>query len=130
MESTAYDITLLIENESVLGLVRGANLFAAVMPDQPDDAVQVSDTFGRAPEANYVYDRPGFQVLIRSGRNNYRAGYQTGESIKRLLHGLTNVEVDDTRYVMILADGDFMYVGQDETGRHLLSINFTAHRTG
>jgi hypothetical protein len=104
----------------------GTDLFIGKEPSSPDNCVSVKDTGGFPPERHANY-RPTVQVLVRN--NGYLDGYAKAAAVYTALHEKTNTSVSTTRYLHVLAMGEIIYVGQDEAGRCLFSLNFEIRRT-
>lgn len=108
-------------------------IYYATMPDKPDKAIRVAGTAGlhqgREMIGGKVYERYGFQIMIRS--QDYEEGYAKANSIAIDLDqsvGRTTVSVDDSNYRIqsISRDGTVIPLGRDETSRRFLfSINGT-----
>lgn len=132
MNSPADDIRKILENspsDSGFSLTFRTNLFVSQMPESPNRCVAIYDSGGYHPTPNYVYDYPTIQIMVRGNKFGYVDAYNLSESIKRYLHGKQNVIIDLTRYILILAQGDIISLGQDDNNRPILSCNFLIHRT-
>jgi len=128
MNSPAEDIANILADEGI-GTI-ATDLFCFEMPSDPDECICTYDTGGFPPQAGYRYDYPTVQIIVRGRRGGYRDIYTIAESIKVLLHGKANFYTDSpNRIVAIWAMGDIITLGNDESGRPLLSLNFRIHRT-
>lgn len=107
----------------------GTDLFVSTIPERPDAAVGIIDTAGLSPlPVDYIYDRPSVQIIVRGTANGYLAAYSKAESIKRALHALYNETWNGTRYIVILAETDILWIGPDERNRPQFSLNFSINR--
>lgn len=127
MNSPAQDIADILTDEGV-GVI-GTSLFCFKQPTTPDSCITVIDSGGFPPEANYRYDYPTVQILVRGARNGYRAAYTVAENIKTTLNGKAGNAVDSTYSIIgIWAMGDILPLGNDESDRPLFSLNFRLQR--
>lgn len=109
-------------------------LYYATMPDKPDNAIRVMGTVGqhqgREMIGGKVYERYGFQIMVRS--TDYGEGYAKANAIAVDLDqnvNRTSVAVESSNYLIqsISRDSSVVPVGKDETSRrHLFSINGTS----
>jgi hypothetical protein len=130
MNSPAKDMADLIclssSPISVIGF--GVDVFVGMLPQTPIECVTFYNTNGWSSAANYTYERPTIQALVRT--SSYEAGYALAHAIKTHLHGQNGVTINNARYIQILAEGDVVDLPPEETKQHrLFSINFAAHRT-
>lgn len=90
----------------------------------PDDCAYVRITGGGAPSEWSSVAHPSFQVIIRSKASaNAEA---KGNALIAALHRKTEYMIGSTRVVKCLADQSApWYLGPDESGRALYSVNFT-----
>ncbi len=129
MKSPAEDIKDVLESSAVGIGTFGTDLFVSKEPSEPDACTTIYDTPGQEPEAGYRYDRPGVQVRVRGTAGGYQAAYAKIEDVKEALHGLGDETWNGTRYVGIWATGDPNFLGYDDNGRPIFTINFRVHRT-
>ena len=129
MNSPAFDIKDILAATSSLALTFATDLFISEMPDIPDECVCVYDTGGYEPEANFVYERPTVQVLVRGSKGDYVTAHNLTQSIRDVLHGLANHTINAARYIGIWCESDIMSLGYDKNHRPMLSVNFRIHRT-
>jgi len=111
-----------------LDFTAGTDIFIGVMPDSPDNCVCIIDAGGYAPQPNYTYLRPSFQVSVRGSRQGYQDAWDDAQTIRDALHGVAGETINSTYYSQILATSDIMFVGNDDNDRPLFIINFEAHR--
>ena len=129
MQAPSVDIKDILEATSSLALTFGADLFVSEMPDTTDECVCVYDTGGFEPEANFVYERPTVQVVVRGTKGAYVVAYNLIQGIRNALHALANHTTNGARYIGIWCQSDIMSLGYDKNHRPMLSVNFRIHRT-
>ena len=131
MNPTTQDIKDILEDSiGVAELSFGTNLFIGIMPDTPDSCVGLYDTGGMAPdEAIEGLLYPTFQVRVRGAEGGYQTAYALAQSVRNALHQLANQTFNGTRYLYIFASSDILFLGPDEKGRPLFSINFRTAKT-
>lgn len=131
MNSPTKDIADNLEGQSsAIGLSLGEDLFISKQPtDSPNLCVTLFDSPGLDPEADYRYDRPGLQAIIRGNAGDYDTAYALAESIKEAIRKIFNEVINGTRYIGIWATGDIIPLGYDKKNRPEFSINFIINRT-
>lgn len=100
----------------------GGNLFLENLPPQPDFAIMVRHTGGYVPDGTRLV-QPTFQVVVR--HPDLRTAIDTADAVHAALRFHTGPLVDGQSEVSIvwpLQDAP-VYIGRDENGRHLHSIN-------
>lgn len=129
MNSVIKDIgDYLTSSSSGLPLVVGTNLFLSYLPDSPDKGVCVFEVSGGAPTPNKIF-RPFIQILCRGEKGGYESAYSLLKSIVDVLHELSNITINGTRYIQIRLSLDINHVGNDRSGRPILSSSFSIQRT-
>lgn len=129
MNSPAVDISaMLILSSSATGLTEGTDLFIADEPELPNAVVTIYDTGGASPQPGYTYLRPTVQVRIRGAKMDYATAYTLAETIRNVLHGFPNQNINGTKYIAIYGLGDIQNLGDDENGRPIFTVNFIIHR--
>lgn len=118
----AEEIADKLETEG-LGTV-GTDIFIGHLPDTPNNAVVVIDTFGDAPDPSLPIENPRFQVLVRN--TAYSTGRAKLDAIMTALHKLANVTLGSTYVYAVLANSGGGHIGRDEAGRDEFSMNFRA----
>lgn len=118
-------LTLAEINAAVRLAMPGINVvgndFAA---GNPDDCAYVRITGGGAPSEWSSVARPSFQVIIRA--KSAATAETKGNALIAAMHGKTEFMIGSTRAVKCLADQAApWYLGPDENGRALYSVNFT-----
>lgn len=120
-----------------LGLTVGTNLFKANLPDSPDAAVAIYEWGGQSNEKTFaslpgqaILERPSFQVVVRSARENITVGaYSTAralaESIYRKLDGYQGT-LSNTVYKLISCESNPYYLKTDENARHHIAADYDA----
>jgi hypothetical protein len=103
------------------GIIVVGNEFIAT---NPDDCAYVRITGGPPPREWSSVAYPSFQVIIRA---KLAANAEVkGNALIAALHGKTEFIIGSTRVVKCLADQSApWYLGPDENGRALYSVNFT-----
>lgn len=129
MNPPSEDIKDLLEADSGLALTFRTDLFIGEMPTTPDACVCVYDTGGAAQEPNHTYKHPSVQVRVRGDKGAYRTAHVQAQDIQDLLHQTTELTVGGARYLGIWAQGDVLFVGPDDLGRPIFTVNFSAERT-
>lgn len=111
-----------IHNQGIGSLA--TNLFRNYLPDSPDIAMCVIDTGGTQPDEYLPTKEPTFQVYIRN--TTYSAGKTKLDAIRSAFHQQQNVSLinGETFFYFIMAISEGGYLGRDERGRDLFSINF------
>lgn len=128
MSSPAQDLRYVLEADSSLDLSFGTNLFVGEMQNSLASAVVLLDTGGYSPDPGPYY-KPTLQVIVRAASGEYASGYTLAESIRSCLHEYTGQPDSSTmEYTGVWSIGDPMYLGTDESGRPLFSLNFRIHR--
>ncbi|ETT41428.1 hypothetical protein C162_26140 [Paenibacillus sp. FSL R7-269] len=103
------------------GIIVVGNEFIAT---NPDDCAYVRITGGGAPSEWSSVARPSFQVVIRAKLSSNAEA--KGNALIAALHLKTEFIIGSTRVVKCLADQSApWYLGPDESGRALYSVNFT-----
>lgn len=130
MNSPAKDFADILSGSScpvdVVGF--GTDVFVGLQPSPPLNCVTLFNTGGWQGMPNYVYEKPTVQALVRA--NSYSVGYALAFAIKTFLHGLCGTVINGSRYVQILAEGEIIDLGVDDTKQHYeFAVNFAAHRT-
>ena len=131
MNSTAKDITTILDGESVLGLTYTTDLFFSRMPSEPADCVVVYDTPGAPPQltyqkstSNYYYS--GVSVSVRN--TSYEGAYAQLFAIMEFLHAQSQITVGTTYYALIKAVNDPQLLEFDENDRVVMFVNFDVQR--
>ncbi len=105
----------------------GTSLFLALMPDTPDTMRCVYESPGYAPEmtlgnAATAIDKPGLQVTCRAP--GYAAARDDAQAIRALLGAVANTALSGVNVLRIAPVGSVTPIGEDEKGRHLVTVNF------
>ena len=124
----SFDIKdVLEESGSGLTLTFGVDLYIAVLPSEPDNAVCIYDTGGPGPDV-YGQETPAIQVRIRN--LDYLTGFGLARDIKYYLHNRTAFTQNSTKYIQIRARSDILYLGRDDLNRYEWTVNFLCSRSG
>jgi len=105
----------------------GTNLFLGAMPSTPDTMVCVYESPGYAPDmtlgaAATAIDRPGLQVTCRAP--GYVAARDKAVAIRTLLGALANTTLSGVSVLRVAPSGSVTPIGEDENGRHVVTVNF------
>lgn len=106
---------------------QGLDVFRGYLPDDvASTAFAVIETGGMDADVDLPLKDPTFQVLIRS--ETYDAGKNKLDSIRDALHQFRGQVLGTGtiffHFIYALAEGG--YIGRDERGRDMFSINFHA----
>lgn len=132
MNSPALDIANYLAVNGIGTL--GTNLFVENTPHLPNDLVTVWNSGGSDPIVGVDLYRPEVMILIHGGPKKYEETYAKVQSIVTLLHGVGNMEIDDSsggvpcRYLYILQSGDILRRPKDENNRFVFSVKFRMMR--
>ena len=122
-----------------LGLTEGANLFAGLMPDDPDELVAVFERPGRPPmltmtgpagttgtaQATSTLDQPLVQFRVRAGMGDYAAANTLMEQVWGAVESVANTELPGGGlfFLLLHASGSPLFLGQDTRQRPEFSLN-------
>lgn len=117
------DLAIQLSNDT--GYSIGNQLFESNLPPTPDSCVAIISRQGYQPNFDLPASKtPGFQVLIRD------VNYSNGESIlarvRASLQSKTPATIGSTYFYFIYAVAEGDWIGRDDLGRDLWSINFQA----
>jgi hypothetical protein len=100
------------------------------LPPQPDQAIAIIAGAGAAPfeTSDRSIWQPGFQVLVRAREWDTPTAMAKLEAIRGVLHRFAGT-LGTAAYVWIKAQGDILALGQDESNRPELVLNFSALRS-
>ena len=106
----------------------GTDLFAAFMPDQPNNCIALFEYAGSPMELTMgdddpVLERPGLQVKVRN--TDYQTGKAKIDDTVDALHGLANQTLSNTRYLLIKANQSPESMGLDANWRSEFVVNFS-----
>ena len=109
--------------------VYATTLWIGKEPKTPNKVMTVYDTGGFDQEASYEYERPTVQVRARGDVGEYlEARVFLLEAVDEL-HAKIGEDINETRYVQILQQGDILFVEWDESNRPVFTANFAIQRT-
>lgn len=119
--SAIDDLAIQLANDT--GYSVGNQLYKGNMPPIPDSCVAIVGRPGMKPNAYIPAEKaPAFQVLVRD------VSYSSGEAIlakvRASLQSKTPQTIGSTYFFYINATAEGGWIGRDETGRDLWSINF------
>jgi hypothetical protein len=125
MKSPAHDLAVYLAAQG-LGTYPGT-ISVHVEPADPPNVVTLYDTGGLQPDTDELdLMRPTFQVRVRN--TDPVANYETQERIRNLLMLSGRIVTADSAFVMIIPSSDIASLGNDDTGRFLTTLNYTAIR--
>ena len=93
------------------------------MPDV-DRTITLYDSGGKAPNPAWLVDYPTVQVKVRGNESDYVNAVDKAEEVKNALLGLDSQTIDGDIYVSVSMIGDRNFLGYDDNGRPLFSLNF------
>lgn len=93
------------------------------MPDR-DRAIVCYDSGGKAPNPQWLVDYPTVQVKVRGSQSDYVDAVNKAEEVKNALLGLPSQTIGTDIYVSVSLIGDRNFLGYDENGRPMFSLNF------
>lgn len=99
-----------------------ADIFLGLMPDQPDSCVALFEYAGSPPDLHWEGEYPGLQVRVRN--KSYGAGRAKIGQIQGLLHGLHEIVLGGTRYLLVKAKGSPEVLKRDASDRVEWFLNF------
>jgi hypothetical protein len=115
------DINAYLRTIPNIGLTFVGNEFQT---NSPDDCAYTRITGGYAPSEWTSKARPSFQIVLRTKLAS--AAELKANAIYADLHRKSEFMIGSTRIVKCLADQSApLYLGKDESGRTLYSLNFT-----
>jgi len=126
MRNPAEDIADLLESEDFDGgLVKGKNLFIGRFPASPDFCVAVIDAGGPPPHLSLGEESLRcVDAMVYVRHPQYRDGYEVMVSIFDYLKIKTNIELQDARYLAIMAKGEGSFLKTDEKDRSVFRCLF------
>jgi len=130
--SPAYDVALMLADDSGLALTLGTELFVHREPASPDAAVTVFDVAGFDPDgrSEYEYERPVVNIRVRGVRNTgAQTAYATAKAIWDVLRLVTAESWGNSTYIAIWPTSSIQLVTYDEVDRPVYLLSFRIHRT-
>lgn len=109
----------------------GTNLFLGMMPDDPDLCVALFEYAGAPPlevlqNNAATLERPGIQVLVRAGRNDYPVARDLTNTIRNTLTAITDEEISGVRFLRVAALSAVNATGTDEKDRPQFTLAMQA----
>lgn len=111
--------------EDNTSLTEATDLFIGIMPASPDNCVMIDQTGGVEAEREVPIEQPTIQVTVRN--TAYPDGLDLIKTIYDLIHQAKDnitLETGGVDTMTIFAMGEPAHIGQDESQRHLFSVNF------
>jgi hypothetical protein len=103
-------------------LVVGSTLFTGRLPDVPDAVVAIFPTGGPAPDLAALIDYPAFQIRVRDMA--YLSGFNTAVGVQDALHGLFELNMGSTHFLLIEALQSPHSIGTDGNNRWEFTQNY------
>jgi len=128
MNPPSEDVKDMVTESNGIGTF-GTDVFIAHSPPSPNECVTIYDTGGYNPDLATDIENPTVEFLVRGKVGGYKDAWSKADTIKSLLHGVHGSIVNGTRYILIRAVSDILFLGLDEKNRPELSINFSMMRT-
>lgn len=134
MATILEDLAVFLPTQS-LGYTFGTNLFAQLMPDQPDALTSMFEYPGNAPE--YVFgaanpqpalSHPRIQVVVRD--TNPLTARSTIEAVTKKLEAVVNQTINGTYYERIERLQDPFFLHRDAKRRSFYAVNLTVTKAG
>lgn len=97
-------------------------IYEGNMPDSPDTCIALFEYAGSPPDLHWNGEYPGLQVRSRA-KAYATAKSNITEAIQKL-HGVHEVTMSGTRYLLIKARGSPEIFQRDESNRVELFVNF------
>lgn len=109
----------------------GDDLHIGAEPSKPNivRCITLIDSPGFGPMLGLTtvgYEYPSLQIMVR--HIEYIAGYDLANQIKDYLHGRANESRNGSLYTLIKCTGNPAFLGKDDRGSFLFSINFNLQR--
>lgn len=122
---------LLTESPTSMALAYAVNLFVGEIPlEVKGRCVCLIDSGGEPPDPHVEYEKPHVQVSVRGDRRDYAGGHSLAQGCRDVLNGVYGYTINSARYIGIWCLSDVIYVGPDDGGRPMFTVNFRIHRTG
>jgi hypothetical protein len=114
----------------ILGVgTKGTDLFMGTMPDTPDNLVALYEYPGEGRSLAWnsiTRESPNLQALVRN--KSYDAGRTKIEQIVNALHGLANVTLGTTKYLLINSIQSPGLLQRDSSNRAIFVVNFSVNK--
>ena len=129
MNAMSKDIVAILEDESSLGLIFATNLFTGREVTSPSNCVTIFDTTSTPPQLTLDtqgYEYPSVQIRVRN--TSYQTAWALIESIKAVLHGLSQKTIGSTLYSVIYCASGPALLDWDDNSRARVIVNISAAR--
>lgn len=109
----------------------GVDLFLGIMPDKPDLCIALYEYAGSVPlevlrNNDATIERPGVQVLVRAGRNDYPAANSKIVAVRDALTDITDEVISGVRFLRVSALSAVNATGTDEKDRPQFTLAMQA----
>lgn len=109
----------------------GSDLFIGLMPDQPDKCMTLYEYQGQQPlevlrDEGATLERPGVQVLVRAGRNDYPGAREFIVNARDVLASIADETISGVRFLRVSVSNGPFATGTDPNDRPLFSLNLAA----
>jgi len=109
-------------NQQGIGTV-GQNIFKGILPEEPDTIIALYES-GEGAESHLEsnVDKQGITAIVRG--SDYSVARVKADEVYKTLHGLSNVVLGSTRYLLIKAGGPPKLLAYDLNKRAQFLITF------
>lgn len=114
------DIAQYLEDQGIG--TQGEDIFIGYIPDDVETGLCLIDTGGVTPDVDLPTRDKTIQVFVRGA--TYTAGQGLIDSVRGVLHQLTNTAIGGYYFYYILALSDGGHIGRNDRGLDEFSINF------
>lgn len=110
--------------------VLAQNIFLGMIPDKPDLCIALYESSSLSPletlsNMDDTLERPGVQVLVRSGRNDYVAARNKIIQVRDVLTNITNETISGSLFLRVSADSSVNAIGVDDNGRPKFTLTLS-----
>lgn len=122
---------LINQNVGVAGTTASWSVFKGYEPATPAQVITLFETggFPNQPHEGNLLDLPTFQVRVRGSTYGYAAARAKLAAARTALEGMTAGTFSGRYYCQVTAQSEPISLGQDESHRPRLVMNFTALRS-
>ena len=106
----------------------GWTIWSRQLGPTPDQSIAIVPTGGFQREDRAFVDRPTFQIVVRAGKDTSSSLETKVAAVDAALNAFDGT-LSSRVYVDINRQGDYLWLGRDENGRPMYSLNYLAHRS-